>query len=77
MKLTIPITPELRVQLLHAQSLEIELPEGWQLVPFWPTEAMIAAGNEAFWNGKDNATSIMGVYRAMLAAAPKPEGGDS
>lgn len=32
MKLTIPITPELRVRLLHAQNLEIEVPEVAELV---------------------------------------------
>ena len=42
-------------------------PEGWQLVPVEPTEEMLDAGY--FTNHGAN----RGIYRAMLAAAPKPE----
>lgn len=52
------------------------VPAGWQLVPADPTPEMLESGNEAYWLGRDNATSILGVYRAMLAAA-KQEGGAS
>ena len=40
--------------------------EGWQLVPVEPTSAMLIASG-----------STAPRYRAMLAAAPKPEGGAS
>ena len=43
------------------------VPEGWQLVPVEPTEEMLDAGY--FTNHGAN----RGIYRAMLAAAPKPE----
>lgn len=122
MKLTIPITPELRVRLLHAQSLEIEVPdttvpEGWQLVPFNPSEEQWdgLARSIVLWMrsypsnqhtprtlvefitsyghavpkwmeeesellAKDHVISkgtvAVLVYKAMLAAATKPEGGD-
>lgn len=41
MKLTIPITPELRVRLLYAENIEIEVPDtaapkGWQVVQCEP-----------------------------------------
>ena len=42
-------------------------PEGWQLVPVEPTDAMLAAGY--FTNHSANQV----FYKAMLAAAPKPE----
>lgn len=91
MKLTIPITPELRVRLLHAQNIEIEVPdtavpEGWQLVPALPTSEMCDAFHRADnewedgWAWDDNGNRHWSpVYQwvAMLAAAPNPEGGDS
>jgi hypothetical protein len=42
------------------------VPEGWQLVPVDPTIPMLAAFVEV--GGKANCG-----YKAMLAAAPKPE----
>lgn len=47
------------------------VPEGWQLVPVEPTEAMLDMAQQA-------AAATGGfpeVWAAMLAAAPKPEGG--
>ena len=122
MKLTIPITPELRVRLLHADNIEIEVPdtaapEGWQLVPFNPTEDQWGGLARAiiFWmrsyssnqhtprtlvefitslghtvpdwlkaepemlsenHGISKGTVAVLVYKAMLAAALNPEGGD-
>ena len=40
------------------------VPEGWQLVPVEPTNAMLDAMEESGWTE--------GNYRAVLAAAPKP-----
>lgn len=52
------------------------VPEGWQVVPKVPNEAMFEAANKAhvdagtlFYEGAET----IDVYRAMLAAAPKPE----
>jgi hypothetical protein len=57
-------------------------PEGWKLVPVEPTEAMCAAAGRALdgqnltkMGRKARAHYKAAVrYRAMLAAAPKPEG---
>jgi hypothetical protein len=44
-------------------------PDGWQLVPKEPTEAM----NKAGWAAMNEHDAINPTYRAMLAAAPKQE----
>lgn len=81
MKLSIPLTPMMRVQLLHAQSIEIEVPDavvpkGWQVVPVEPTRAMCEAfhnAHEEWENGGDwRLDSPDHQWRAMLAVAPKP-----
>lgn len=55
------------------------LPEGWQLVPVEPTEEMKEAGLLAALIESDYCVTYLAnedeVYSAMLAAAPKPEGG--
>lgn len=45
------------------------IPDGWQLVPKEPTEAM----NKAGWAAINEHDAINPTYRAMLAAAPKQE----
>lgn len=42
-----------------------EVPEGWQLVPVEPTEEILRAIRSC--------VLVESIYRAMLAAAPKPE----
>ncbi len=58
------------------------IPEGWQLVPKEPTEAMLYAGDAEIDPGYCEESSSsrfvedresIAVYKAMLAAAPKPE----
>ena len=44
-------------------------PDGWQLVPKEPTEAM----NKAGWAAMNEHDAINPTYRAMLAAAPQKE----
>ena len=44
------------------------IPEGWQLVPKEPTENMIKLVAYA-----ERYSGVYGIYKAMLAAAPKPE----
>ena len=44
------------------------IPDGWKLVPIEPTQGMVDACFEA-----TSAGGIQKGYRAMLAAAPKPE----
>jgi hypothetical protein len=44
------------------------IPEGWQLVPKEPTENMIKLGAYA-----ERYSGVYGIYKDMLAAAPKPE----
>jgi hypothetical protein len=46
------------------------VPAGWQLVPVEPTEAMKVAGSDAL--GVYHCGSPSDIYKAMLAAAPKP-----
>lgn len=91
MKLAINITPELRIRLMHAQTLEIEMPiadapEGWRLVPeSWLPDGdgqipscMSAAGARRLKVLADldlTYYELDEVFRAMLAAAPKLEGG--
>lgn len=45
------------------------IPDGWQLVPKEPTEAM----NKAGWTAINEYDEINPTYRAMLAAAPQQE----
>jgi hypothetical protein len=45
------------------------IPDGWQLVPKEPTEAM----NKAGWAAMNEHDAINPTYRAMLAAAPQQE----
>lgn len=51
--------------------------DGWQLVPAVATKAMWAAWDSAPCNNEDDAVNLEAAYRAMLAAAPKHEGGAS
>ncbi|WP_275145327.1 hypothetical protein [Citrobacter freundii] len=44
-------------------------PDGWQLVPKEPTQAM----NKAGWDAMNEHDAINPTYRAMLAAAPQQE----
>ncbi|MGL6415581.1 hypothetical protein ACSZMN_16755 [Aeromonas veronii] len=80
MKLSIKITPEMRIRLMHAQTIEIDVPisvsvpEGWKLVPVEPTNQMFEAGNSTYWATSTNLGAIIATYKAMLAAAPKPDG---
>ena len=45
------------------------IPDGWCLMPKEPTEEMIDAADESLFYGK----ALSELYKAMLAAAPKPE----
>lgn len=47
----------------------------WQLVPMEPTEEMVNSGHAAWSDGEDDFQSFAMAYGAMLAAAPKLEGG--
>ncbi|WP_270809550.1 hypothetical protein [Aeromonas sp. QDB18] len=49
-------------------------PEGWQLVPVEPTESMIGHGCGA---SVMVVSEVVMAWRAMLAAAPKHQGGES
>jgi hypothetical protein len=55
-----------------------EIPDGWQLVPKLPTEAMLDAGHDTGCTSGDGTIDewISGtpeeIYTAMLAAAPQP-----
>lgn len=53
------------------------VPEGWQLVPAEPTDGMCEVGAIVpVKNRQSEAAWIGDIYRAMLAASPKPEGGE-
>ena len=47
------------------------VPEGWQLVPVYPTSEMLDATNEHIWGRDTDQNDMLFAYRAMLAAAPK------
>ena len=53
-------------------------PEGWQLVPVDPTQEMVKAVENyrvETWDGGEwiSSKKAIGIYRDMIAAAPKPE----
>ena len=50
------------------------VPEGWQLVPVEPTHNMKEAGVDRHWPQPISGERMALLYRAMLAAAPTPEG---
>lgn len=51
-----------------AEDLVPAVPDGWQLVPKEPNEAMVVAGCR-----HENMGDMRGRYLAMLSAAPSPE----
>ncbi|QDJ96123.1 hypothetical protein KE336_gp10 [Aeromonas phage 4_D05] len=58
----------------HAEHPLATVPEGWQLVPVEPTEEMCEAGANAPLKVRQAEVTWIGViYRAMLAAATRPE----
>lgn len=59
---------KLRAAMLQAGNSPAT-PDGWQLVPKEPTEAM----NKAGWAAMNEHDAINPTYRAMLAAAPQQE----
>lgn len=81
MKLSIKLTPKMRVRLMYAETVEIDVPvscvvpEGWKVVPVEPTDQMYVAGNSAYWSTSTNRGAIVSTYSAMLAAAPQPDEG--
>jgi hypothetical protein len=48
----------------------MNLPEGWKLVPLYPTLEMINSANEAYDGRKQG--RFYSVYKAMIDAAPTP-----
>lgn len=61
-------------EALSGMLLSPTAPEGWQLVPTSPTQEMVERGLMAAVYEGDSASCILAsAYRAMLAAAPKPE----
>ena len=53
------------------------IPPGWKLVPVEPTPHMLKSGVHAFQHARqsdDNLDDWRANYRAMLAAAPTPQG---
>ncbi|MCE9759215.1 hypothetical protein [Citrobacter portucalensis] len=57
-----------RAAMLQAGNSPV-IPDGWQLVPKEPTEAM----NKAGWDAMNEHDAINPTYRAMLAAAPQQD----
>lgn len=62
--------------LPHEEAKLLSVPDGWKLVPIEPTQEMINhvidERLEALVAGKEH--TFIDIYKAMLAAAPKPEG---
>lgn len=70
-----PMCMAKRIEELEAQVRALTLPEGWQLVPVEPTEEMCEAGANAPLKVRQAEVTWIGViYRAMIAAAPSPDG---
>lgn len=79
MKLTIALTPEMRVRLMYAETVEIDVPvscvvpEGWQLVPSdVSVEGEWVANYEPNIHYRHEARAEI---MAILAAAPQPDEG--
>ena len=56
---------------------ETTVPDGWKLVPFTPTEAMLSAAgyDNPFWDYKDTyrgRDEVAEVWERMIAATPEP-----
>lgn len=82
MKMTIQLTPEMRIRLMHAQNLVIEVPdlfaapEGWRIVPWTADTNMMDAGvasMEEYIKDMEWDEAAM-IYTAMLASAPQYKG---
>ncbi len=58
-------------QMAFCAPVQPVVPDGWKLVPAWPTQEMSDAGRAAIANGP---TPMTKVYRAILAAAPAAQG---
>lgn len=61
------------------QAEAVRVPDGYALVPVEPTKEMLAAGIDAcvlaIHEGPEDVDTLPVCYRAMLAAAPKPQEG--
>lgn len=55
---------------VEKQAGNVQVPEGWKLVPVEPTEAMLKAGNKHTWP-----YPCVYSYKAMLSAAPSTKEG--
>ena len=53
------------------------VPQGWKLVPEWPTVEMSIAGDDVYREDGPDVFSSNTVYTRMLAAAPQPPEADS
>lgn len=70
----IQLTPAMRMRLFYAETLEIELPEGWVLVPKQATDQMTAAGRYADDNGPTlSRYQAERVWSTMVTMAPRFE----
>lgn len=74
---TPPMIPTVTPLYAHAERPAV--PDGWKLVPVEPTAKMLQAA-EGTGSRSYTGTFVVlpdAAYRAMLAAAPQPEGGES
>lgn len=70
----IQLTQAMRLRLLYAETLDIELPEGWVLVPKQATDQMTAAGRYSDDNGPAlSRAQAERVWNAMVTMAPRFE----
>lgn len=70
----IQLTPAMRMRLFYAETLEIELPEGWVLVPKQATDQMTAAGRYADDGGPAlSRAQAEKVWDTMVTMAPRFE----
>lgn len=69
------INDEVLMELEDAAEKSCAVPDGWRLVPVEPTSEMLDATNEHIWGRDTDQNDMLFAYRAMLASAPKPQGG--
>lgn len=67
-----PLFTESQLQQAYAAGLREAVPEGWQLVPIDPTDAMIEAGDSTHEQMGIRDPTVH-VWEAMLAAARRGE----
>ena len=65
-------TAEDAVEAWNRRAPAAPVPQGWKLVPEWPTVEMSVAGDDVYREDGPDVFSSNTIYTRMLAAAPQP-----